>query len=119
MSHQREMLATHPQAIFAQQEDANLDYTINWVGRLDGDTIASSAWVLENGSGITISGETNDTTTATARLTGDTGRYLLTNTITLTTSGETMQAQFELLIKRNDKTLNHDYHDTSHLWGHH
>jgi len=109
MSHQRTAQATHPGPVFSQFEDADLDYTVNWVGRIGTDTIASDTWVNEYSSGLTFSGETNTTTESTARITGDTGRYLITNTITLTTSGETMQQQITLIIKRNAGTEPRDY----------
>jgi len=110
MSHKRSVLATHPNPIFSQFEDSDLDYTINYIGRLGSDTIATSVWELENGSGLTISGESNDSTTVTARITGDNGRYLITNTITLST-GETMQSQIQVIIKRNDMSIISDYRD--------
>lgn len=108
MSHKREVLATTPNALFSQQEDADLDYTVNWIGRIGTDTISTSSWELEGGSGLTISSESNTTTTGTARLTGDTGRYLLTSTAVLST-GETMQFQFELIIKHNNRGTINDY----------
>lgn len=113
MSHKREVLATRPNALFSQQEDANLDYTVNWVGRLGANTISTSAWELEGGSGVTISNESNTNTTSTARIKGDTGRYLFTNTIVLST-GETMQYQIEIQIKYNNRGTISDYRNFNH-----
>ena len=109
MSNKREILATHPDPVLSQFEDSELDYTINWVGRIGTDTIATSAWENENQSGLTISGESITDTTSKARLTGDQGRYLITNTITLTTSGEKLQQQIELIIKYNSRGTISDY----------
>jgi len=108
MAHNREILSTHPMALLSQGEDSILDYTLNWVGRLNGDTVATSSWESET-SGATLSGESNTDVKATVRFTADTGTYLLTNTITLTTSGETMQGQFKIKVKDNDQEWNKDY----------
>jgi len=108
MSHQREILATHPKAIVSQGENAAITYTLNWIPRLDGDTIASSTWSSED-SGVTIANEANTTVKASARLSASPGKYLLTNKITLTTSGDTFEQQFQLRVKDNQSGAGNDY----------
>lgn len=59
-----------------------LDYSIDYTSWLDGDTIATSAWVAD--SGITIDSDSNSTTGTTVVVSGGTVRatYQLINTIT-------------------------------------
>lgn len=110
MSHNRELLATREDALFEQGENAALTYTVNWAGRLGGDTIATSTWTQET-SGATIASESSTDITALARLSADPGIYLFTNKITLTTSGDTMEAQFKLRVKSNDSAVVQDYYN--------
>jgi hypothetical protein len=63
--------------------NAVVDYQINWAPWLDGDTIASSTWVVE--AGITKVSDTFTNTTTTIWLSGGTtGPYRLTNRIVTT-----------------------------------
>ena len=107
MSHQREIRVNQTKAIVEQQENAAINYTLNWIPRLNGATISSSTWTAEN-SGSTIASEANTTTKTSARLSGTPGRYLFTNKIT-TSDGDTMEFQFELRVKDNDVAYTHDY----------
>lgn len=107
MSHGIEVQATHPNAIFSQGENSARTYTVNWSSRLDGDTISTSTWTAET-TGVTIASEANTNTTASARLSGTPGRYLLTNKVT-TSSGDTMETQIILQVKNNDRSLASDY----------
>jgi len=108
MSHKRTLLSTQDNAVFSQGENAALTYTVNWVGRLDADTIATSTWTNET-TGITIENEASTDTTTSARLSATPGRYLLTNKITLTTLGDTMEQQFIVEVKNNDRSFINDF----------
>lgn len=105
--HQREMPANLTRAIQQQQENANITYTVNWIPRLDGDTIATSTWTAEN-SGATIASESNTTQKASAKFSGTPGRYLFTNKVTLS-GGDVLEFQFQLIIKDNDAGFVNDY----------
>ena len=78
--------------------DEVLDYTIDWEARLDGDTIATSAWTLP--SGLSSSTDSNDDTTTTVRLAGGTAetKYTIKNRIT-TTDGRTMDESAEIFVR--------------------
>jgi len=75
--------------IFDKDPDAVLKYTRKWGKYLGSDTIATSAWILDDG--ITKDAEAKTTTNATITLSGGTAgnSYSVTNRITTTTSGET------------------------------
>lgn len=75
-----------------------LDYQIDWTDRLDGDTIATSAWTVP--TGITQNSNTFTTTATTIWLSGGTldERYELTNRIT-TAGGRTMDQSVRVKIK--------------------
>ena len=63
-------------------ESATLDYKCDWQDWIaTGDTVASASWVAE--SPLTIDSEANDTTSATAVISGGVlgGRYKVTNSI--------------------------------------
>lgn len=62
---------------------AVLDFTLNWTDYLGSDTISSSAWAVP--SGITGSGGSSTSTTASIRISGGTAGlvYPFTNTITM------------------------------------
>lgn len=66
---------------FVKDPEAILDYPIDWSAWLDGDTIATSTWVAEDG--ITIDSDTNTATTAVVWLSGGTlgMTYRITNHI--------------------------------------
>lgn len=74
-----------------------LDYTVSWVDFLSTDTIATSAWVLDQG--ITDVSDSNTTTTTTIFVSGGAvdKTYTLTNTIT-TAGGRTAVRSFLLSI---------------------
>lgn len=59
--------------VATQDEDETLAYTINWSGWLGSDTIAS---VTNTATGITLSGTSNTTTTATFSLSGKRSGWL-------------------------------------------
>lgn len=78
--------------------DEVLDYQIDWTTRLDGDTIATSTWIVADG--ITKDSDSNTTTATTIWLSGGTigDRYELTNRIT-TAGGRTMDQTVRIKIK--------------------
>lgn len=78
--------------------DEVLDYQINWADRLDGDTIASSSWILPDG--ITKDSDSNADTTTTVWLSGGVlgSSLLITNRIQ-TAGGRTMDQSVKLKIK--------------------
>lgn len=63
-----------------------LNYTIDWTTWLDGDTIATSTWAIDNNDAgsLVIDSESETTAAATATISGGTkGKtYEITNTIT-------------------------------------
>ncbi len=64
--------------------DSILDYTINWLTWLNGDTIKTSTWTIPAGLTIDpVGGETNTTTTTTVWLSGGTAgtTYTILNRI--------------------------------------
>jgi hypothetical protein len=82
-----------------QTENADISYTINWAAELDTDTISTSTWSSEN-RGLTIAGESNTTTQATARLTADAGRYRVVNKV-VTVAGDTQERYIDLSVLDN------------------
>lgn len=82
-----------------RQKDPNakLDYTVDWSDWLNGDTLATSTFVVA--SGLTKESETNNTTTATVWLSGGTNgdSYIITNRIT-TATGRTEDRSFVILV---------------------
>ncbi len=56
-----------------QDENETLDYTVNWSGWLGSDTIASVSNVT---TGLTLTGASNTTTTATFKLSGSISGWL-------------------------------------------
>ena len=110
MAHNRELNAlTQRVGCFVQAENANATYTVNWAALLDTDTISSSAWSSED-AGVTISNESATTTEATARLTGDVGRYRIVNQVT-TASGDTYERWLDLTVKDNTSGYTHSTDD--------
>ena len=71
-----------PIAIKEKDPDAVKDYTLDWSDWLDGDTIATSVWVVP--AGITEDSESESATSATIWLSGGTApnEYEITNRIT-------------------------------------
>lgn len=76
---------------------ASEDFEIDWSAELGADTIASSVWSAP--SGITLTNQTNTSTTATARVGGGTlGRiYKVANTVT-TASGQVKVQHISMTI---------------------
>lgn len=85
-------------AVFLKNAGATLDYKIDWSQWLTSETISTSDFVAE--SGITITNETNTTTTATVWLSGGTvgESYIIVNTIT-TSAGRTETQEIEIRVK--------------------
>lgn len=104
------MVRIIPLATYEKDPDASKVYTIDWAksgpndgtanddGWLQGDTIATSTWIVP--SGLTSEAESNTGTLATIKLSGGVmGRnYFVTNRITTTTSGETEDRSIEIRI---------------------
>jgi len=67
---------------FVKDPDAVLDYQINWLAWLDGDTISTSEW--EAPTGITIDSDSATTSATTVWLSSGTAgdSYLIVNRIT-------------------------------------
>lgn len=83
---------------FQKDPDAVLDYRVDWTDWLDGDTIATSTWIVP--SGITQDSESNSTTTATIWLSDGTEgtTYGVVNRIT-TTGGRTDDRTIYIVVK--------------------
>lgn len=84
---------------YYQDPDAILDYEMDWSEWLsDGDTIASSTWIVPEG--VTTAGEANTTTTATVWLSGGVAhsRYRVTNRI-VTAGGRQNDCSFDLCVQ--------------------
>jgi len=92
---------------FQQEENAAITYTINWAAFLDGDDVSTSTWSTEDG-GLTIANEANDTTTASARLSGDPGRYRAVNKV-VTAAGDTHERYVDVTIHDNTSGYAYDY----------
>lgn len=75
-------------AVLTKQAGATLDYSIDWSGDLNGDTIASSSWTANGG--CVVASDTNTTTLSTVVISGgEKGATVeAVNTIT-TTSNKT------------------------------
>lgn len=67
--------------------DDVLDYAIDWTGALNGDTIATSVFVVAVGAGMTINSQSNTTTSSTVWLSGGTAGTVYEVTCTITTAG--------------------------------
>lgn len=76
-------------------------YAIDWSDHLGSDTISTSDWAVVTGS-VTISDETNTTTTATVLLAGGTIMETaeLCNTMT-TDGGETLEQSIRVRVRKN------------------
>lgn len=111
MNNKRTFNARNREVFTKQTEDSAITYTWNWAAELDTDTISTSSWTSED-SGVTIANEANDTQTASARLSGDTGRYRVINKI-VTAAGDTMERYIDLIINENDKYY---YSDIGYYW---
>lgn len=67
---------------FVKDPDAVLDYQINWLAWLDGDSISASVWEVP--TGITADSDSSTASTATVWLSSGTAgeSYLVVNRIT-------------------------------------
>ena len=83
---------------FSKYAAEDLDYTLDWQDRLDGDTISTVVWTPD--TGITLGATSNTTTTTTARISGGTvgGSYNVKCAIT-TASGLTMEELLKFTIE--------------------
>ena len=70
---------------FIKAPGEKLDYSINWLAWLNGDTISSPAWTCD--LGITVVDQSYDTTSTTLWLSGGTVRTSYNCKNTVTTSG--------------------------------
>jgi len=87
--------------VYQQSEGAVLDYTVNWAAWLPAsDTISVSSWSVKEG-GVTISAQTNTTTTTRAIVTGTPGRHNIINKIT-TAGGLVSERTITLDIQSHD-----------------
>ena len=81
-----------------------LDFQVDWTAFLEGDTIASSAWAVEDDNeDVTLSDDTSTSSTATVwAVGGNIGySYALTNTI-VTAAGRTEARTLYLdIVERN------------------
>lgn len=107
MKNKRTLNARWTELKAKQTENAAETYTVNWAAELDTDTISTSTWSTED-SGATIANEANTTTTASARLSGDVGRYRIINKI-VTAAGDTMERYIDLTVMENDLYYFPDY----------
>jgi len=84
--------------VFSKDPDSKLDYEINWVLWLDGDTISESSWEVP--SGLTGSDESNTTNSATIFISGGSvGKtYDVVNSI-VTTIGREVDRTIKIKIE--------------------
>jgi len=82
---------------YTKDDDAILDYKVNWADWLGVDTIVSSDWTVP--TGITEEAASNTTTTATVWLSGGTIRntYIVTNRI-VTAAGRTDERSIRVYV---------------------
>lgn len=87
---------------FTKDPDAVLDYTIDWSDWLaTGDTISTSSWSVESGSGLTNDSDEKTTTTTTIWLSGGTvadDYYDVINTI-VTDDGRTDERTLKIRVQ--------------------
>lgn len=106
--HSRTLNALSGQCLrYTQAENAALTYVVNWAAILGTETVSSSIWEAED-SGLVIAGESTTTTTTSARLSGDPGRYRAVNRIT-TSSGDTHERYIDLTVRDNSAGYVDDY----------
>ena len=94
---------THQHTVFEKSKNDVLDYKHRAERFLNGDTISSSTWTAE--SGLTVDSDSNDTTNATAVISGGTegSKYKLTNKI-VTAAGNTKEAFIYIVITEDEET---------------
>jgi len=82
---------------FLKDPDETVDYLFNWKAKLDGDTIATSDFLLPDGL-IEVS-SSNTTTTATIFVSGGSvgSTYRVTNRVT-TAGGRTYDRTYNVLV---------------------
>lgn len=97
---------TTRRAVFQQQENAALTYSIDYTAMLNGDAIAESVWT-PSGEALTVVASLNGQV-ASAKISGKAGRYKITNMITLA-SGQIDERQISLTIRANDEGVQGDY----------
>lgn len=84
--------------IFIQEADEELDYVVNFLPFLEGDTITSVTWTVD--AGLTPSRETNTGTTATVWITGgQAGKTYNVKAQITTSSGRIKNSEFQIGIK--------------------
>lgn len=72
-----------------------LDYKIDWASALGADTISTSAWTVTGG--VVVDSDSNDTTTATAVLSGGERGATCEATNTITTAGSKTHQQTAII----------------------
>lgn len=85
---------------YSQTENADLIYYCDWGATIQPDTIASSTWVVEDGS-VTITNEAATDYITSAMITGDVGESTIVNKIVMA-SGQTDERIIKLKIVSND-----------------
>lgn len=83
---------------YEKDPDSTLDFAINWSPILDGDTIATSSFLLPDG--LTEVSSSNTTTTATIFVSGGSAcrTYRITNRVT-TAGGRTWDRTIRVRVK--------------------
>ena len=89
-----------------QTENAAPSYVVNWASVLQADIIATSTW--ECTGTVVIAARANTTSTASARISGEPGRYRVVNRI-VTAAGDTDERIILLTIADNDGYRVGDY----------
>lgn len=82
-----------------QNDNASLLYSVNWAAVLQTGTIAESTW-SSGSTGVTIASAAEADNVASARLSGEPGRHVVTNKIT-TAAGEVDERSISLTITGN------------------
>jgi len=96
------------QTRYQQAENAKLKYIGNWGPAIQGTTISSSEWTLEDGN-ATLSSEANTTTQTSVFIDGTPGENTIVNKVTLA-NGEINEHILKLRITDNDiPYINDDY----------
>ena len=96
---------TTRRAVFQQQENATLPYSIDYTAMLNGDAITASTWACRDA--ITITPSLNGQV-ASGKISGKAGNYTIVNKI-ITASGQTDERLIVLTIRANDGGVQGDY----------
>lgn len=86
---------------YTKDPQADLDFRFLWAGWLDGDTIDSSSWAVQSGSGITMHDDAIDGTDTIVWLSGGNVadvRWTVTNTI-VTAAGRTEERTLAVKVE--------------------